>query len=413
VNEQRLALLCTNPVTAPPAQGVRVIDEHGDRKWGHKTAHVGKQYLANLGKIENGVVSVSSLWADEHLYYPLEVVPYTPAHHFPQGKADPHFRTKLAMGQELVARAMTAGIPFRAVVADSFYGEDHGFQQGLRELGVGYVRALKPSHAWWHLSGTIGSLQEATAAAGWKGPQEPGAWVQSARSFRDGHTETWWALEVARGPYGPEKADRALVLTTDPATLPERATWYLTTNLPAPGSARAAAEGAPPPADLAEIVRLYGLRMWVEQGYKQTKYALGWSAYQVRSDLAIRRHWALVCCAFSFCWYNLSQQSPALAPARGEDRSAAAPAAAPVPPPASTLEAGRGEKQQHGLAGAAPALLAWPVALRAVRAWLEPWIMLWRYWRGWSSAPPPAPLCALLNWLSQGHGIYLYVRPYL
>ena len=67
-------------------------------------------------------MSVTSLWADEHLYYPLEVAPYTPAHHFPQGKADPHFRTKLAIGQELVARAMAAGNPFRAVVADSFYG---------------------------------------------------------------------------------------------------------------------------------------------------------------------------------------------------------------------------------------------------------------------------------------------------
>nr|WP_311700418.1 hypothetical protein [Streptomyces sp. DSM 41699] len=26
-----------------------------------------------------------------------------------------------------------------------------------------------------------------------------------------------------------------------------------------------------PPADLAEIVRLYGLRPWIEQGYKQIK----------------------------------------------------------------------------------------------------------------------------------------------
>jgi hypothetical protein len=43
--------------------------------------------------------------------------------------------------------------------------------------------------------------------------------------------------------------------------------------------------------------------MWVEQSYKQVKHALGWSQYQVRSDLAIRRHWQLVCCAFSFCWW--------------------------------------------------------------------------------------------------------------
>jgi hypothetical protein len=37
--------------------------------------------------------------------------------------------------------------------------------------------------------------------------------------------------------------------------------------------------------------------------YKQVKHALGWSDYQVRSDIAIRRHWQLVCLAFSFCWW--------------------------------------------------------------------------------------------------------------
>ena len=51
------------------------------------------------------------------------------------------------------------------------------------------------------------------------------------------------------------------------------------------------------------------LRMWVEQSDKQTKVALGWSDYQVRSDLAIRRHWTLVCCAFSFCWYHHSRSA--------------------------------------------------------------------------------------------------------
>jgi SRSO17 transposase len=52
----------------PKERGVLVIDETGDRKEGHKTAHVSRQYLANLGKIDNGVVSVSSLWADERVY---------------------------------------------------------------------------------------------------------------------------------------------------------------------------------------------------------------------------------------------------------------------------------------------------------------------------------------------------------
>ena len=50
VNSRRLDLLRAAPLTAPDEQGVLVIDEHGDRKWGNKTAHVGKQYLGKLGK---------------------------------------------------------------------------------------------------------------------------------------------------------------------------------------------------------------------------------------------------------------------------------------------------------------------------------------------------------------------------
>ena len=70
VNERRLKLLIEDPATAPNAEGVLVIDEHGDRKWGKKTAHVGKQWLGNIGKTDNGVVSVSTLWADEGVYWP-------------------------------------------------------------------------------------------------------------------------------------------------------------------------------------------------------------------------------------------------------------------------------------------------------------------------------------------------------
>ena len=60
VNERRLELMVEDPATAPSEEGVLVIDEHGDRKWGKHTAHVGRQWLANIGKTENGVVSVSS-----------------------------------------------------------------------------------------------------------------------------------------------------------------------------------------------------------------------------------------------------------------------------------------------------------------------------------------------------------------
>jgi hypothetical protein len=317
INERRLKLSFADAATVPNENGVLVIDEHGDRKWGKKTAHVGKQWLGNMGKTENGVVSVSSLWADEGVYYPLEVEPYTPKHHFEGGKADPRFRTKPKIAQQLVGRSVAGGVPFRAVVADSFYGEDDEFRRALSELGAGYVLALKDSHSWWHMEGTIGALWEAALAAGWNNADDPGEWRRVVRTFRDGHQETWWALEVEAGPYGAEKAQRALVVTTDPERLPRLLTWYLTTNLPAPGFEEAREEGGSPllaPASVGEVVRLYGLRMWVEQSYKQVKHALGWSDYQVRSDSAIRRHWGLVCCAFSFCWWSCAERLEVGAP---------------------------------------------------------------------------------------------------
>ena len=129
---------------------------------------------------------------------------------------------------------------------------------------------------------------------------------------------------------GTRRLTRLVVATADPGTLPDKATWYLATNLPRPGGPREA--GSPhPAADLAEITRIYGIRHWIEQGYKQVKDELGWADFQVRSDTAIRRHQVLVNCAFSFCW----------------DAWFADPAPAAAPPPG----AGGGERGSRNRAG--------------------------------------------------------------
>jgi hypothetical protein len=55
------------PATAPHGGGVLVVDDSGDRKNGVKTAHVGHQYLDRYGKTGNGVVTVTTVWADERV----------------------------------------------------------------------------------------------------------------------------------------------------------------------------------------------------------------------------------------------------------------------------------------------------------------------------------------------------------
>jgi hypothetical protein len=209
-----------------------------------------------------------------------------------------------------------------------------GFTETLGAAKVAYVLAVKPRKGVWAPAEQTHTPREAAAELAWTSPEQPGDWTPITRRFRDGHTETWWAAD-ARLPaagWGPDRRIRLVVATTDPATLPKLTTWYLITNLPRPGRHRRAR--APLlPADLAEVVRLYSLRNWVEQSYKQVKHELGWADFQVRSDRAIRRHWQLVCCAFCFCWRAWFAEPPP----------------APSPPDAQPASAGaRGERAgQH------------------------------------------------------------------
>ena len=188
------------------------------KKQRKKTAHVARQYLANLGKVDNGVVSVTSLYADKCLYYPLDVEPYTPSRWFEKGKKDPKFRTKPQIALALVQREVKERLPFRAVVADCFYGENPEFVSGLQDLQsnesgngipVGFVLSLKRSHCWWHSEGEVGSLLEAAQAAPWNEATKAGGWKPVVRTFADGHEEIWYALEVQTRFYGPEQMARS------------------------------------------------------------------------------------------------------------------------------------------------------------------------------------------------------------
>jgi hypothetical protein len=187
------------------------------------------------------------------------------------------------------------------VAADSAYGDQDGCRGELAAAGLPFVMALKPRRGTWAYGADAHTPVDAARALAWHGPGDPGDWQPVTRAFRDGHAETWWAAEAALGWWGPDGTTRLVVATADPATLPEKATWYLATNLPRPGGPREE-DSDHPAADLAEVVRIYGIRHWIEQGYKQVKDELGWADFQVRSDLAIRRHQVLVNCAFSFCW---------------------------------------------------------------------------------------------------------------
>jgi hypothetical protein len=257
-------------------------------------------------------------------------------------KNDPGFRTKLAIGADLALRARDAGFAFRAVAADSAYGDQDGFRGELAQAGLPFVMALKPRHGTWAYGPDAHTPVDAARALAWDGPEEPGDWHPVTRTFRDGHTETWWAADATLGWWGPDGTTRLVVATADPGTLPGKATWYLATNLPRPGGPREV--GSPhPAADLAEIVRIYGIRHWIEQGYKQVKDELGWADFQVRSDAAIRRPPGPGQLRVQLLLGRLVRRSPAARSRGSASRSTQPPReGGPAPPPSRRRRPGRG-----------------------------------------------------------------------
>ena len=98
--------------------------------------------------------------------------------------------------------------------------------------------ALKPRHGTWAYGPDAHTPADAARALAWGGPEDPGDWQPVTRAFRDGHAETWRAADATLGWRGPDGLTRLVVATADPGTLPDKATWYLTANLPRPGGPR-------------------------------------------------------------------------------------------------------------------------------------------------------------------------------
>ena len=195
-------------------------------------------------------------------------------------------------------------------MADCLDGAHPGVQTAL---GAGAaprcwagVPTVRVPAGWWAPAAAPHPPEEAARVVPWASPRAPGGGTAVLRRGRAGHRATWWAAALRLVGLAWDTARRLGAVTTDPARRPADSTRSLLTNLPHPAAPHAAT--APfTPATRAEIARRYGLRTWVEQGYQQVKQALGWADWQVRADRASRRHWALVCGAFSCCWWAWSR----------------------------------------------------------------------------------------------------------
>jgi len=88
VNERRLLVMNQCSQTRISRGFTLIVDDSGHRKSGNFTAGVGRQYIGEIGKTDNGVVVVTTHLYDGKKSLPLDIELYQHASSLPQGKKD-------------------------------------------------------------------------------------------------------------------------------------------------------------------------------------------------------------------------------------------------------------------------------------------------------------------------------------
>jgi SRSO17 transposase len=92
------------------------IDETGDVKKGSTTDYVANQYIGNLGKPANGVVSVNAYAVVDGITYPLLFKIYQPKSRL---KATDEYQSKPQIAVEMIRQIQAMGFVVERVLADS------------------------------------------------------------------------------------------------------------------------------------------------------------------------------------------------------------------------------------------------------------------------------------------------------
>ncbi len=251
-------------------QGITVvIDETGDRKKGKKTDYVARQYLGSVGKIDNGIVTVNAYGVYANLTFPLSFKVFKPKETLKSGDK---YKTKIELASEIITELIDEGFNIELVLADSLYGESSEFIRKLKEYELAYVVAIRSNHGVW-----LPANQSVRA----------NKWCKFERTFSSQKSETRYIREIV---YGKRRTITYWEITTDPKTMPENSTSFVMTNLQ--GNLK------------KTLGDLYGLRTWVEYGFRQCKQELGWTDYRFTNFQHIERWWEIIFSVYTMISLN-------------------------------------------------------------------------------------------------------------
>jgi len=281
--------------TLSDPDAVLVIDETGFLKHGKASCGVARQYTGSAGKITNCQIGVFTTYVSRHGHAFIDRALYLPrewtdsrrrlkAAHVPDGVG---FATKPQIARKMIARAITAKVPFAFVAADSVYGVGD-IEIMLRKAGKGYVLGVASNHVFHSWSkkwagGTAADIAQSLPKNAWRR-------LSAGEGTKGPRLHDWAYLELAdldAGEYSDTLTSpwtRGLLIRrsiADPTDLAFFSTW------------------CPKATTMTKLVAIEGHRWAIEDSFETAKNEFGLDHNETRSWHGWHRHVSLVMLAFA------------------------------------------------------------------------------------------------------------------
>jgi hypothetical protein len=290
VNERRLEVMNQCSQTRINQGFALILDDSGHRKSGNFTSGVGRQYIGEIGKTDNGIVVVTTHLYDGKKSLPLDVELYQHASSLAAGKIDEKFKKKPELGLELISRSLERGYRPGIVLIDAGYGNNTSFLNELEKKKLKYLAGIAKNRKIIIKDRSDCRTIRLDEYAKSLNPEDFQEVLINLERPKKVFVATF------RGEISRLEGMRTFAIVMNAESL-EAATDvdYLLTNV------------EPDRVTEKWIVETYSQRNWVEVFYREAKGWLGFKEYQVRDNISLLRHFILVFCAYTFIlWHQLT-----------------------------------------------------------------------------------------------------------
>ena len=288
VNERRLEIMNRCSQTRISRGFALIVDDSGHRKSGNFTAGIGRQYIGEIGKTDNGIVVVTTHLYDGSKSLPLDIQLYQHANSLPLGKLDEEFKKKPELALNLIDRSLRKGHKPGIVIIDSGYGNNTTFLSELETRQLNYLGGIAKNRK---VTVNQDNNSAETIRVDELAQSLPSEAFTQVKLNLDKPKTLWVILlevEILR-----LKGKRSLAIVMNAPTFSEATDVdYFITNV---DSTIVTPQW---------IVDTYSQRNWVEIFYREAKGWLGLREYQVRDKRSLLRHFILVYCAYTFILWH-------------------------------------------------------------------------------------------------------------